>query len=101
MKVLVTGAGGFIGSHVVEQLLDRGYSIRALARYNGKGSTGHLEELSAEYSDRLEVRLGDVTDSIFVRELVAGCDIVCHLAALIAIPYSYHAPSSYVATNVI
>lgn len=104
MTVLVTGAGGFIGSHLVEALLDRGYAVRALARYNGRGNWGHLEQvaagLDAERRGRLEVRLGDVTDPFFVADLVRGCELVFHLAALIAIPYSYEAPASYVSANV-
>jgi NAD dependent epimerase/dehydratase len=96
--VLVTGAGGFIGSHVVEVLLHHGYRVRALVHYNSRGSWGHLQELGSQ--DQLEVRLGDVTDAYLVRDLVDGCGVVLHLAALIGIPYSYHAPASYIATNV-
>jgi len=99
-EVLVTGAGGFIGSHLVETLLRSGCSVRALVRYNSRGSWGHLEELKPDLQDRLDVRLGDVTDPYLVRDLVAGCGVVFHLAALIGIPYSYRAPASYVATNV-
>src|SRR5579884_3494302 len=99
MTVLVTGAGGFIGSHLVEHLLQLGQSVRALVRYNGRGSWGHLDSLRSSPPKNLEVRLGDVTDAGLMRELVAGCDIVLHLAALIGIPYSYHAPASYLATN--
>jgi dTDP-glucose 4,6-dehydratase len=101
MAVLVTGAGGFIGSHLVEALLRDGYEVRALVHYNGRGSWNHLEDLDAEAKARLDVRLGDVTDSSFVRDLVAGCETVFHLAALIGIPYSYLAPTSYVSTNVV
>jgi dTDP-glucose 4,6-dehydratase len=100
MKYLVTGAGGFIGSHVVEALLDAGHEVRALAHYNSRGSWGHLDEGGATARGKLEVRLGDVTDASMVRALVDGCDVVLHLAALIGIPYSYHAPASYLATNV-
>jgi len=100
MKILVTGAGGFIGSHVVEALAGAGHKVRALAHYNSRGSWGHLNETSASARERLEVRLGDVTDAAMMRALVDGCDVVLHLAALIGIPYSYHAPASYVATNV-
>ncbi len=96
--ILVTGAGGFIGSHVVEALLRHGYQVRALVHYNSQGSWGHLRELGQQ--DQLDVRLGDVTDPYLVRDLVDGCEVVLHLAALIGIPYSYHAPASYIATNV-
>jgi NAD dependent epimerase/dehydratase len=100
MNVLVTGAGGFIGSHVTELLLREGQHVRALARYNGRSDTGHLRSLPAELLDRLDIRLGDVTDPFLMHDLVDDCDIVLHLAALIGIPYSYVAPASYVATNV-
>jgi dTDP-glucose 4,6-dehydratase len=100
MKFLVTGAGGFIGSHVVEALLQAGHEVRALVHYNSRGSWGHLDGSSAEAGGKMDVRLEDVTDASMVRALVDGCDVVLHLAALIGIPYSYHAPASYVATNV-
>src|SRR5262245_50658080 len=100
MRALVTGAGGFIGSHLVEALLGDGHEVRALVRYNSRGTWNHLDAVAAELRGRLEVRLGDVVDPYLVRELVAGCDVVFHLAALIGIPYSYDAPASYVATNV-
>ncbi|MCM3902718.1 MAG: SDR family NAD(P)-dependent oxidoreductase [Pyrinomonadaceae bacterium] len=100
MVALVTGAGGFIGSCLVERLLRQGHKVRALAHYNSRGSWGHLDGLDHNSRENLEVRLGDVTDPYLVRDLVAGCDIVFHLAALIGIPYSYHAPASYVATNI-
>lgn len=99
MKVLVTGAGGFIGSHVVERMLADGHEVRALVHYNSLGSWGHLTA-PASGAERLEVELGDVTDPFRMRALVQGCDAVLHLAALIGIPYSYAAPSCYVATNV-
>jgi NAD dependent epimerase/dehydratase len=99
MTVLVTGAGGFIGSHLVERLLQSGRRVRALVRYNGRGSWGHLDALQPSPPENLEIRLGDVTDAGFVRDLVSGCDLVLHLAALIGIPYSYHAPASYLAVN--
>jgi dTDP-glucose 4,6-dehydratase len=98
--VLVTGAGGFIGSHLTEALLRQGQRVRALVHYNSRGGWGHLDDISAELRAGLEVRLGDVTDPYLMRDLVSGCDVVYHLAALIGIPYSYHAPASYVATNV-
>ncbi|MFA5191455.1 MAG: GDP-mannose 4,6-dehydratase [Verrucomicrobiia bacterium] len=100
MKFLVTGAGGFIGSHVVEALVKAGHQVRALVRYNSRGSWGHLEELASDVLGKTEVRLGDVTDPSQTRLLVEGTDVVLHLAALIGIPYSYHAPASYIATNV-
>jgi len=100
MTVLVTGAGGFIGSHLVEALLQSGYAVRALVHYNSRGSWGHLEEVDIDLRERLEVRLGDVTDPYLMRDLVAGCEMVFHLAALIGIPYSYNAPASYVSTNI-
>ena len=98
-RVLITGAGGFIGSHVTELLLREGLRVRALARYNSRGDIGHLRHVPQTLSASLEVRLGDITDPFFIRELVADCDIVLHLAALIGIPYSYIAPLSYLATN--
>jgi NAD dependent epimerase/dehydratase len=100
MTVLVTGAGGFIGSHLTEALLSRGEHVRALARYNGAGRRGFLDEIDAELAQYLDVRLGDVRDPFLVQELVKGCDMVFHLAALIGIPYSYEAPQSYLDTNV-
>lgn len=100
MKFLVTGAGGFIGSHVVEALVKAGHQVRALVRYNSRSSWGHLDEIATDVRTNIEVRLGDVTDLSMVQSLVEGCDIVLHLAALIGIPYSYSAPASYVATNI-
>jgi dTDP-glucose 4,6-dehydratase len=100
MTVLVTGTGGFIGSHLVEALIREGFSVRALVHYNSHGSWGHLQEVGPELRRRLDVRLGDVTDSFLMRHLTEGCDVVFHLAALIGIPYSYYAPASYVSTNI-
>ncbi len=99
MKVLVTGAGGFIGSHVTTALLERGHSVRALVHYNSRSDFAHLEDLDPRWQAQLDVRLGDVTDPFMMRSLVEGCEGVVHMAALIGIPYSYHAPGSYVATN--
>lgn len=100
VKVLVTGAGGFIGSHLTEELARRGASVRALVRYNSRGHWGFLEDLDPTLKPRVEILAGDVTDPNSVDEAVDGREVVFHLAALIAIPYSYSAPASYVATNV-
>ncbi len=100
MKVLVTGSEGFIGSHLTETLLDREYNVRAFVRYNSFGQWGWLDTLPKEKRDALEVVMGDVRDPAFVRRAMEGVDIVFHLAALIAIPYSYHAPDAYVDTNI-
>lgn len=97
MKVAVTGADGFIGSHLTEALLEKGYEVRALAQYNSFNNWGWLEQV---HSPALEVVTGDVRDPNFCREFVKECDTVFHLAALIAIPYSYIAPDSYIDTNV-
>lgn len=101
MNILVTGAGGFIGSHLTETLLKSGHRVRALVHYNSQGSWGHLVKISSELRDKLTVCFGDVTDPYLMRSIVAECDVVFHLAALIGIPYSYHAPASYVATNIV
>ncbi|MBD5282122.1 MAG: SDR family NAD(P)-dependent oxidoreductase [Bacteroides sp.] len=97
MKVLVTGADGFIGSHLTEMLLREGYEVRALCLYNSFNNWGWLEGVN---HPALEIVSGDVRDSSFCRELVQGCEMIFHLAALIAIPYSYIAPESYVDTNI-
>jgi NAD dependent epimerase/dehydratase len=99
-KVLVTGAGGFIGSSLAECLLARGARVRAMVHYDGRPGYGNLDELIGADSGRLEVIAGDVCDPFFVRSAVEGVDVVFHLAALIGIPYSYAAPASYVSTNV-
>ena len=99
-KVLVTGAGGFIGSHLAEELASRGAKVRALIRYNSRNHWGFLEELPEGLARNIDVWPGDVTDAHFVSKLVAGQEIVFHLAALISIPYSYAAPSSFIRTNV-
>ncbi|MCI5626224.1 MAG: NAD-dependent 4,6-dehydratase LegB [Porphyromonadaceae bacterium] len=96
-KALVTGADGFIGSHLTETLLDRGIEVRALAQYNSFNNWGWLEQV---HHPGLEVVTGDVRDNNFCREITRGMDTVFHLAALIAIPYSYVAPDSYVDTNI-
>ncbi|MHC4083919.1 MAG: SDR family NAD(P)-dependent oxidoreductase [Planctomycetota bacterium] len=99
-KVLVTGAGGFIGSHLVEALLAKGAEVRAFVKYNGRGDLGMISDLPKASQKSLEIILGDVADPFFVRKVVRGCDYVFHLAALIGIPYSYVAPSDYVRVNV-
>src|SRR5689334_19794848 len=99
--VAVTGADGFIGSHLVELLVQRGHRVRALAQYNSFGSWGWLDTLAPEVMAQVEVQLGDVRDPGSMRALVDGAEAVHHLAALIAIPYSYQAPRSYVETNVL
>lgn len=99
-RVLVTGAGGFIGSHLVERLVREGSRVRAMVHYNARGSWGNLDFLDQEIRNEIEVYAGDVTDSLSVRTAVQGCEVVFHLAALIGIPYSYLAPHSYVATNI-
>ena len=99
-RVLVTGADGFIGSHLTESLLASGHEVRAFCFYNSNGSWGWLDSLPEASRAELEVVLGDIRDPMCVREAMRGCDQVFHLAALIAIPYSYVAPSSYIDTNI-
>ena len=98
-KVLVTGADGFIGSHLTESLIARGDEVRALSVYNSFNSWGWLDEIEG-IAQAVEVVSGDVRDPAFCRHITKGIDVVYHLAALIAIPYSYHAPNSYVETNI-
>ena len=97
-RVLVTGADGFIGSHLTEVLLDKGCQVRALSQYNSFNYWGWLDDVGAH--ENLEVVCGDVRDANYCREITKNIDVVFHLAALIAIPYSYIAPNSYVDTNV-
>lgn len=99
-KILVTGADGFIGSHLTEALVRAGYSVRAFVFYNSFNSWGWLDHVPAELKGQFEVFAGDVRDPYGVREATKGCDAVLHLAALIAIPFSYHSPDAYVDTNV-
>lgn len=99
-KILVTGADGFIGSHLVEALVRRGKAVRAFVLYNSLNSWGWLDEAPADIRGALEVVAGDIRDSVSVMQAMRGCDTVINLAALIAIPYSYRAPESYVDTNV-
>lgn len=99
-EVVVTGAGGFIGSHLAEALVEEGARVRALIHYNAQGSVGALKFLHSDVLRSLEIVAGDVRDPYAVRALVQGAEVVFHLAALIGIPYSYIAPASYVSTNV-
>tara|TARA_B100001093_G_scaffold516621_1_gene595848 strand:+ start:1010 stop:2008 length:999 start_codon:yes stop_codon:yes gene_type:complete len=99
-KILVTGADGFIGSHLVERLTSLGYEVRALVMYNTFNSWGWLDTLDQEVKLKIEVVSGDIRDPFGVDAIVKGCDCVLHLAALIAIPYSYQSPNSYVDTNI-
>jgi NAD dependent epimerase/dehydratase len=100
MKVFLTGADGFIGSHLAEHLVRSGHEVKALAIYNSQGSWGWLDTLPADIKDSLEVVLGDIRDPYHMNQLAAGQDAIMHLAALIAIPFSYVAPDMYVQTNV-
>lgn len=99
-KVLVTGADGFIGSHLTEELVRAGHEVRAFALYNSFNTWGWLDTLSPQVMENVEVFTGDVRDPNGVKESMKGCDAVFHLAALIAIPYSYHSPDTYVDTNI-
>lgn len=98
--ILVTGADGFIGSHLVEKLVDEGHKVKAFVYYNSFNSWGWLDTFPKEKLNKIEIFAGDVRDPNGVRTAVKGVDIIYHLAALIAIPYSYHSPDSYVDTNV-
>lgn len=99
-KVLVTGADGFIGSHLTESLLEKGYEVKAFVYYNSFNSWGWLDSLPQEKVKQIEIFAGDIRDPNGVREAMKGLDAVFHLAALIAIPFSYHSPDSYVDTNI-
>lgn len=99
-KVLITGADGFIGSHLVEALLERGCDVRAFVFYNSFNSWGWLDTLPTDKLKSLDVFAGDIRDPNGVAQAMKGCDVVFHLAALIAIPFSYHSPDSYVDTNI-
>lgn len=99
-KVLVTGADGFIGSHLVERLIDEGCNVKAFVYYNSFNSWGWLDSFSKEKLSKIEIFTGDIRDPNGVRTAVKDVDIIFHLAALIAIPYSYHSPDSYVDTNI-
>ena len=100
VKVLITGADGFIGSHLTEYLLDEGYDVKAFCYYNSFNSWGWLDSLPKAKLDQIEVFTGDIRDPNGVRTAMKDVDIVFHLAALIAIPFSYHSPDSYIDTNI-
>jgi NAD dependent epimerase/dehydratase len=99
-KVLVTGADGFIGSHLVEELIKSGAHVKAFVYYNSFNSWGWLDSLKQEQLDKIEIFAGDIRDPNGVRTAMKDCEVVFHLAALIAIPFSYHSPDSYIDTNV-
>ena len=98
LNILVTGADGFIGSHLTEMLVSKGFKVKALSQYNSFNNWGWLEKINC--LDQIEVLSGDIRDPYFCKKIMQGVDIVYHLAALIAIPYSYEAPDSYVDTNI-
>ena len=98
--VLVTGADGFIGSHLTEALARQGYKVRAFVYYNSFNSWGWLDKCDEDVKGKFEVFLGDIRDPHGVKEAMKGCDAVLHLAALIAIPFSYHSPDTYIETNI-
>lgn len=100
MKVLVTGADGFIGSHLVEDLIEKGYEVKAFTYYNSFNTWGWLDTLPTGIQEQIEIFSGDIRDPNGVYEAMKGVEQVFHLAALIAIPYSYHSPDSYVDTNI-
>jgi dTDP-glucose 4,6-dehydratase len=100
MKIVVTGADGFIGSHLTEALVTAGYDVKAFVLYNSFNSWGWLDRCSDDIKGKFEVFSGDIRDTNGVREAVKGCDAVIHLAALIAIPYSYYSPETYIDTNI-
>lgn len=99
-KILVTGADGFIGSHLVEKLILKGFSVKAFVYYNSFGNWGWLDKINKKILKEIEIIPGDIRDSNIVNSAVSGCDLVYNLAALIGIPYSYLAPSSYLETNI-
>lgn len=99
-KILITGADGFIGSHLTEALVRQGRDVRAFVLYNSFNSWGWLDQASSDIRNSLDVFSGDIRDPHGVKQAMKGCDVVMHLAALIAIPYSYHSPDTYVDTNV-
>ena len=99
-QVLVTGADGFIGSHLTEELVKRGYHVKAFTFYNSFNSWGWLDTFPKQLLKEIEIFSGDIRDPNGVREAMKGAEMVFHLAALIAIPFSYHSPDSYIDTNI-
>lgn len=99
-KILITGADGFIGSHLTEYLIRSGYSVKAFVLYNSFNSWGWLDHSPSEIKDNLDVFAGDIRDPYGVKQAMRDCDVVLNLAALIAIPYSYHSPDTYIDTNI-
>ena len=99
-KILITGSDGFIGSHLTETLVRAGHSVRAFVMYNSFNSWGWLDQSPKDIRDNLDVFAGDIRDPHGVKTAMKGCDTVLHLAALIAIPYSYHSPDTYIDTNI-
>lgn len=99
-KILVTGADGFIGSHLAEEMCRQGYNVKAFVQYNSLNSWGWLDHCEKKAIENIEIFPGDIRDPYCVKQAMKGCNTVLHLAALIAIPYSYHAPASYVETNI-
>ena len=100
MKILLTGAEGFIGSHLTEKLVSLGFNVKAFVLYNSFNSLGWLDYCDPKIINNLEIFTGDIRDSFGVKEAMKDCDIVIHLAALIAIPYSYYSPETYIDTNI-
>src|SRR5690554_2841273 len=99
-KVLITGADGFIGSHLTEHLIEEGYEVKAFVFYNSFNSWGWLDTFPKDKLSRIKIFAGDIRDPYGVRKAMEGVDIVFHLAALIGIPFSYHSPETYVETNI-
>jgi NAD dependent epimerase/dehydratase len=100
VKVLITGAGGFIGSHLVDEMVKKEADVTALVHYNSRNEWGMLEGTNDKNNDHLQVIMGDITDSAFTQHIAKGQEYIFHLAALIGIPYSYHSPESYINTNI-